>query len=380
MQLVLEEEVTELLGRVRSERRAPGEPAVYRNGYGKPRRLALTNGTITVQRPRVRGLEERFESRVLPLFKRQSDEVKGMLPELYLHGLALGDFELALRGLLGEGAPLSAASIARLKAQWQAEYESWQQRSLEDLDVVYLWADGLYVKAGLEAGKAALLVVIGATSDGRKHVLAVESGERESIESWSRVLRDLKARGLRCPRLLTADGHLGIWGALTQLYPACAEQRCWNHKILNVLDQVPLKKQPAVKAWLRRMMYAETREECERLRKQCAAQFRKLFPKAMQALERDWDRMVTFFDFPAEHWKHLRTSNIIESPFAAVRLRTTAAKRYKRVENACALIWKLLCIAEKSFRKLNAPHLLKDVAAGMKYVNGVPVRSKRVAA
>ena len=177
-----------------------------------------------------------------------------------------------------------------------------------------------------------------------------------------------------------ADGHLGIWGALVDLYPGCAEQRCWNHKVLNVLDQVPLKKQAAVKAWLQRMMYAETREECERLRKQCTAQFRKLFPKAMQALERDWERMVTFFAFPKEHWKHLRTSNIIESPFAAVRLRTNAAKRYKRVENACALIWKLLCVAEKSFRKLNAPHLLKDVAVGTKYVNGIRVHSKRVAA
>jgi transposase-like protein len=147
-----------------------------------------------------------------------------------------------------------------------------------------------------------------------------------------------------------------------------------------VLDQVPLKKQAAVKVWLRRMMYAETREECERLRKQCVAQFRKLFPKAMQTLERDWERMVTFFDFPQEHWKHLRTSNVIESPFASVRLRTTAAKRYKRVENACALIWKLLCVAEKSFRKLNAPHLMKDVAAGRKYVNGIPAHSKRIAA
>lgn len=380
MQLLLEDEVTELIGRVKSERRGPGEPAVYRNGYGKSRRLALMSGTIRVQRPRVRGLEERFESRLLPLFKRRTEEVKGLLPDLYLHGLALGDFELALRGLLGEGAPLSPASIARLKAQWQAEYESWRQRSLEDLDVVYCWADGLYVKAGLEAGKAALLVVIGATSDGQKHVLAVESGERESIESWSRVLRELKARGLKAPRLLVADGHLGIWGALAQLYPTCDEQRCWNHKMLNVLDQVPLKKQPAMRAWLRKMMYAETREECERVRKQCVAQFRKLFPKAMQTLERDWERMVTFFDYPMEHWRHLRTSNVVESPFASVRLRTTAAKRYKRVENACALIWKLLLVAEKTFRKLNAPHLLPAIARGTKYINGIAVHSKRVAA
>lgn len=380
VQRLLEEEVTELLGRTKSARKGCGEPAVYRNGYGKPRRLALSNGTITLQRPRVRGLEERFESRLLPLFKRRSEELGAVLPQLYLHGLALGDFELALRGLLGDGAPLSAASLMRLKAQWQQEYERWGQRSVSELEVVYAWADGLYVKAGVAEGKAALLVVIGATRDGQKHVLAVESGERESVDGWLRVLRDLKARGLPTPRLLVADGHLGIWGALAQLWPSCAEQRCWNHKILNVLDQVPLKKQPAVKAWLRRMMYAETREDCEQLRRQCVAQFRKLFPKAMQTLERDWERMVTYYDFPKEHWIHLRTTNVIESPFAAVRLRTSAAKRFKRVENACALIWKLLGVAEKTFRKLNAPHELKDVAAGMTYVNGVAVHSKRVAA
>jgi putative transposase len=380
IQTLLEDELTEFLGRAKSERRSAAEPAVYRNGHGKPRRLSMMNGTITIRRPRVRGLDERFESALLPFFKRRTREVSALLPELYLHGLATGDFELALRGLLGEGAPLSAASLVRAKAQWQAEYESWRQRSLEDLDVVYAWADGLYVKAGLEAGKAALLVVIVATSDGKKHVVAVESGERESIESWSRVLRDLKARGLKAPRLLVADGHLGIWGALAAIYPSCGEQRCWNHKFLNVLDQVSNKKQAAVRAWLRKIMYAETREEAERLRRQCVAQYRKLFPKAMAALERDWERMVTYYDCPKEHWTHLRTTNIVESPFASVRLRTTAAKRFKRVENACALIWKLLCVAEKTFRKLNAPELLKDVVAGTKYVNGIAVHSNRAAA
>jgi transposase-like protein len=380
IQWLLEEEVTELLGRAKSARRAPEEEPAYRNGRGKPRRLALSSGTITVRRPRVRGLAERFESRVLPLFKRRTEEVGTLLPQLYLHGLATGDFELALRGLLGEGAPLSPASLVRLKAQWHQEYASWRQRPLDGLELVYAWADGLYVKAGVGDGKAALLVVIGATSDGQKHVLAVESGERESVEAWLRVLRDLKARGLRAPRLLVADGHLGIWGALAQLWPGCSEQRCWNHKMLNVLDQVPRRHQPVVKAWLRRMMYAETREACEQLRRQCVAQFRRLVPQAMETLERDWERLVSYYGVPKEHWKHLRTTNVIESPFAAVRLRTTAAKRFKRVENACALIWKVLGVAEQTFRKLNAPHLLRDVAAGMSYVNGIAVHSKRVAA
>lgn len=382
IQRLLEEEIDELLGRRKSERRDQGTAPVYRNGYGKPRDLALSIGTVTIQRPRVRGLEERFESRILPLFKRRTEEVGALLPELYLHGLALGDFELALRGLLGDGAPLSASSIARLKAHWELDYQAWRSRSLAELDIVYCWADGLYVKAGIDDGKAALLVVIGATREGQKVVLAVESGQRESRESWAAVLRNLSARGLKAARLMVADGHLGIWAALAELWPQCDEQRCWNHKMMNVLDQVPLKKQPAVREHLRAMMYAETRAECERARDKCVRQFERLYPKAMATLKRDWERMVTFFDYPNEHWTHLRTTNIVESPFASVRLRTTAAKRYKRVENATALIWKLLCVAERTFRKLNAPHLLAAVAAGAKYVDGIAVsgRSKAIAA
>ncbi len=382
IQRLLEQEVEELLGRAKSERREPDAPLVYRNGYGKPRKLALSNGTITVQRPRVRGLEERFESRLLPLFKRRTEEVAAMLPELYLHGLAMGDFELALRGLLGDGAPLSAASIARLKAQWQLEFQEWRSRSLAELDIVYCWADGLYVKAGIEDGKAALLVIIGATREGEKVVLAVESGQRESRESWAAVLRDLASRGLDAPHLMVADGHLGLWAALAEIWPKCAEQRCWNHKMMNVLDQVPRKRQAAVRQHLRSMMYAETRAECEHARDRFVKQFRGSYAKASETLLRDWDRMVAFFDFPKEHWTHLRTTNIVESPFASVRLRTTAAKRYKRVENASALIWKLLRVAEKTFRRLNAPHLLAAVAAGAKYMDGIVVtpHTDRVAA
>lgn len=382
LQRLLEEEVTEFVGRAKSERRAPEDEKVYRNGYGKPRRLTLASGTIEVRRPRVRGMEERLESQILPLFKRRSEEVKALLPRLYLHGLALGDFELAMRGLLGEGAPLSPSTILRLKEEWQAEYEGWRRRDLSELELVYCWADGLYVKAGIEDGKAALLVVIGALSDGSKTVLAVESGQRESKESWSGVLRDLKNRGLRAPKLVVADGHLGIWSALTQIWPEAAEQRCWNHKFLNVLDQVPLKKQPAVRAMLREIMYATKRAEAERLRKRFVAQYRKLFPKAVAAMERDWERMVTYYSFPQDHWPHLRTTNIIESPFAAVRLRTDAGKRYKRVENATALIWKILLVAERRFRRLRSPHLLRDVAAGVKYVDGIEVtrNTERVAA
>jgi len=370
VQRLLEEEVDALLGRQRSERRAPETPPGYRNGYGKPRRLALTNGTITVRRPRVRDLDARFESRLLPLFRRRTQEVGALLPELYLHGLATGDFELALRGLLGDAAPLSASSVQRLTAEWQHDYAAWGQRDLSDVPLVYVWADGLYVKAGLEDSKAALLVLIGGLADGTKVVLAVESGQRESVESWAAVLRDLTARGLGAPKLTVADGHLGIWAALGQVWPASGEQRCWNHKLRNVVDAVPRKAQPAVRAHVQRVAAAESRGAAERERRAFRLAYQARYPKAVERLERDWPRMVAYYAFPREHWRHLRTTNVVESPFAAVRLRTSAAKRFKRVENATALIWRLLRVAEQHFRKLNAPQLCAEVYAGVAYADG----------
>src|SRR6185312_8077976 len=373
IQALLEEEVTELLGRTKSARRegVDTEPG-YRNGYGKPRRLTLTNGTITVRRPRIRDLNERFVSQVLPLFKRQTKEVGELLPQLYLHGLALGDFELALRGLLGDGAPLSPASLLRLKTQWQGEYEAWKQRRLDDLEVVSLWADGLYVKAGLEDTKAALLVMIGVLINGQKVVLAVESGQRESKESWGMMLRDLRKRGLKPWRCTIADGHLGLWAVLGEQYPQLAEQRCWNHKITNVLDAIPKKHQVEARVLLCAMPYAETQAECEALKAEFTTRYRKVTPKAVERLADDWERLVTFYQFPREHWPHLRTSNVVESPFATVRLRTTAAKRFKKVENATALIWKILQVAESTFRELKGAELLPAVYAGVHYSDGVP--------
>ena len=384
IQQLLEDEVTELLGRPKSARRAVVDaPPGARNGHGKPRQLALMNGTVTVRRPRVRDLEERFVSRLLPLFQRRTPEVSALLPELYLHGLALGDFELALRGLLGEGAPLSASSLVRLKATWQAQHTAWQQRDLSGLKLVYLWADGVYVKAGLEDSKAALLVVIGADAEGRKSVLAVTSGERESIPSWTAVLRDLKARSLGAPKLTIADGHLGIWGALATIYPTSGEQRCWNHKMRNVLDAVPRKRQAEVTAQLQAIAHAETLRAATTLRDTFARTYRGLVPKAVACLERDWERLVAYYAFPQEHWTHLRTTNVIESPFAAVRLRTSAAKRFKRVDNATTLIWKTLLVVEHHFRTLNAPHLCTAVYEGVVFRDGIrtatPARARRAA-
>jgi transposase-like protein len=378
IQHILEEEVTELLGREKAERRGVVDaPAGYRNGYGKPRRLAMSSGTVTLRRPRVRGLEERFESRVLPLFARRTKELGALLPELYLHGLAQGDFELALRGLLGEGAPLSKASIQRLRQCWTEEFEAWSKRSLEGREVVYVWADGIYVKAGLERDKAAVLVVIGALRDGTKEVLALRSGYRESAESWSEVFRDLKARGIGAPRLLVADGNAAIWAASRQVWPVAREQRCWNHKTRNVLDRLPQREQAGAKELLRDVAYAPSRAEAVKAREAFSKRYKPWYPKAVDVLEDDWDRMVAFYDFPEAHWKHLRTTNIVESPFASVRLRTGAAKRYKKVESATALIWKLLTVAEKRFRRLDAPHLLSDVYEGRKFVDGKPVPSQQ---
>ena len=377
IQELLEEEITELLGRAKSARRSTldGAPG-YRNGYGKPRALTLSSGTIQVRRPRVRNVEERFESRVLPLFARKSKKVADLIPELYLHGLAEGDFDLALRGLLGDEAPVSASTVARLKEKWHAELAEWRQRPLDDLKVVYMWVDGVYVKAGLEKEKAAVLVVMAALSDGSKVVVSAVPGYRESTENWSEVLRDMRRRGLECPRLVVGDGHLGIWGALRNVYPQAAEQRCWNHKILNVLDRLPKRQQDQAKLMLRTIPYAPTRTEAERLRTEFTRWCRDhSYEAACVTLERDWDRMITFYDFPKEHWQHLRTTNPVESPFAALRLRTDAAKRYKRVDRAIAVIWKMLMVAEQRFRRLKAPELIEDVYLGAQYADGIAIET-----
>lgn len=379
IQDMLEEEIETFLGRKKSERIKPVDGTRgYWNGHGKAKKFALLNGTIRVYRPRVRGTEEQFESKVIPFFKRRSKELGSMLPELYLHGLAKGDFELALRGLLGDGAPLSASSIGRLKAKWQLEYEQWKQQDLSSMKVVYQWADGIYVKAGLEKDKAALLIIIGALSSGKKVFLACESGYRESKESWSEVLRDLKARGLALGKLTIADGHLGIWSALTEIHPTGKEQRCWNHKIRNVLDCFPKRIRAEAAEQLKQLPYADTLKECEKRRDTFVNRYQKEYPKAVQKMRADWDRMTTFYSFPKEHWTHLRTTNVVESPFSSVRLRTDAAKRFKKVQNATAMIWKLLQVAEKSFRSLKAAELLSDVYEEKMFVDGIMKKEKKV--
>ena len=379
LQDLLESEVAELLGRGKSERRRGVDASRgYRNGHGKPRNVTLSAGTITIRRPRIRSLDERFESRVLPLFERRTKEVNALIPELYLHGLAEGDFDLALRGLLGEEAPISASTVARLKEKWRQEWGTWNRRSLKELEVVYLWVDGVYVKAGLEKEKAAVLVVLGGLSDGRKEILAVVPGHRESTESWASVLRDLKSRGMSAPKLVIGDGHLGIWGGLRNVYPEAEEQRCWNHRIVNVLDKLPKKLQAEAKGLLSAIPYRETIEQAEAAKSDFIAWCQQHGQdKAGTLIEHDWERLVAFYRFPKDHWVHIRTTNPIESPFASLRIRTDAARRFKKVDNATAVVWKLLLIAEKRFRRLNSPELLKEVYAGTKFRDGLMEKKRK---
>ncbi len=374
LQDLLEQEVTEWLGRNKGERKLSSlEQPGYRNGYGKRRRFTLSVGSIEIRRPRVRNLDERFESKVLPMFRRQTEQVRSLIPELYLHGLASGDFELALRELLGEGAPLSASSLQRLKEKWQVEYEQWKSTAIEEGEWAYFWADGIYVKAGIGKEKAALLVVIGVMNGGQKRFLALEPGYRESKESWGLVLRQLRTRGVKSARLFVGDGSLGLWAAVGEVYPQAKEQLCWNHKMLNVMDAVSRKEQSQVKKHLTSMMYAESREQALKERKKFELAFRHN-PKAIKTVVENWERLTTYYDFPREHWKHLRTSNVVESPFSRVRLRTAASRRFKSQVNATCLIWKTMMVAEMSFRKLDAPHLVEKVARGTKYDNGKEVR------
>ena len=373
MQQLLVEEVTEFLGRAKHQRRGVDMQG-YRNGYGMPRRLTMRSGTVTVRRPRVRDLDERFESRLLPLFTRRTREVRDLLPELYLHGLASGDFELALRGLLGEQAPLSASTVARAKERWQAEYSEWQQRPLED-EIVYLWLDGVYLKPGLEKEKAALLVAIGVKADGHKVVLAVTSGYRESTASWRALLRDLKARGMNEPRLVAGDGNLGLWSALRNIFPGAEEQRCWNHRLVNLLTQVPKQRQGEARELLTKIPY----QASERQARQQKRVFQNWclehgYERAAELIDENWEQMVSFYRFPRGHWRQLRTSNVVESPFAALRLRTAAAKRFKKVANATAVVWKMSLLAERKFRRINSPELLPAVVAGQRYHDGLPIK------
>ena len=374
LQRALEAEVDEFLGRDRYQRGS--EFRGYRNGHGRQRSVGIGTWGVPVRVPRVSDTPEaaaRFESKVLPKRTRLSLETQKLFARLYLEGLSTGDFEPVFRQLLGESAPLSPNTMIRIKAEWQAEYEAWRSRPLEDERIVYSWADGIYLGAGLEKENSCLLTLIGARADGTKELIAMEIGYRESKASWGDVLRSLRDRRLRAPLLMIGDGNLGIWGSLAEVWPETKHQRCWNHRRMNLVDKLPTRLQPDAGSRIYDLYQAPTKRACETQRDELIAWLRVEGQEpAAQTLLRDWDDFVTFYDFPQEHWIHLRTTNPMESVFAGVRLRTDVAKRARKRENALYLVFKVVQRLGRNWRALNGgPQLMQMVAAGTVFKDGL---------
>ena len=360
---LFEEELQEYLGRAWYERhQGPQGVKQYRNGYGKPRTVSSGAGDISLQLPRLR---EPWESQIVRRYQRMSDTVRQTLPELYMHGLATGDFGQCLHTLLGQDAPLSDSTIVRLKQEWKQEYERWRRRNLEE-EYLYIWVDGVYPKAGPKEDDMALLVVVGANRRGEKELLALEEGYRESSESWRDVLRSLKRRGVRWIGMAIADGVPGFEKALRDVFPQTRRQRCWVHKMRNVLDKVPLQVHDEVQQKLRAMYNARDRKEALALRSAFVQQYRSLYPKAITSLMEAGDRLFTYFEFPQSHWRSIKTTNVIESVFSTVKLRTDAARRIRRRDSATHLIFKLLSTAEKRWHRLRGYRAFPQTIETMK--------------
>lgn len=369
----LELEVAEYIAKMRPVRDEQGHALVVRNGKAQERSLAMGAGVVKLRAPRVndRRPEHRFNSKILPPYMRRSPRLEEALPVLYLRGLSTGDFCEALPVLLGpEAVGFSASTINRLMRTWQDEYRGWQKRSLMGKDYVYVWADGVHFNVRLEEDRLACLVMIGAHSDGRKEVIALEDGYRESQESWANLLRDLKRRGLTAPVLALGDGALGFWAALREVYPETREQRCWVHKIRNVLDKLPKRLQARAKLMLREIMQAPDRQSADEGIERFVDEFQARYPKAAECLTGDRETLLTFFDFPAEHWIHLRTTNPVEPPFATVKARTRQTKGAGSRMAGLALAFKLALAAQERWRRVNAPHLVALVRAGVAFKDG----------
>jgi transposase-like protein len=356
-----------------------GHRQVVRNGF-MPERTILTGvGPVEVKQPRVHDRrpadeKEHFNSKILPPYLRKTKSIEELIPWLYLKGVSTGDFSEALAALLGPEAPgLSATTVTRLKTVWESEYQAWSKRSLTDKRFVYVWADGVYFNIRLsEQERQCILVLMGATADGEKELIAIADGFRESEQSWLELLLDCKARGLSiAPELAVGDGALGFWKALGQVYPTTREQRCWVHKTANVLDKLPKSQQPKAKAMLHAIWQAATRAEAEKAFDLFIATFEGKYPKATECLRKDRVELLAFYDYPAPHWMHLRTTNPIESTFATVRLRTHKTKGTGSRLACLTMVFKLMESASKHWRTLNGTALLRDVIAGVVYVDGV---------
>jgi putative transposase len=380
-------EVDSYVERHRAERDEQGHALVVRNGQASTRKVTLGSGSVELRTPRVndrrhdeQGGRQRFTSQILPPYMRRSPKVAEVLPLLYLRGLSTGDFRPALEALLGaDAAGLSPTTIARLTAAWNSEYQAFRQRDLNRREYVYVWVDGVHFNIRLEDDRLCTLVMIGAKPNGEKELLAVEDGYRESTESWKTVLRELKRRGMAAPVVAVGDGALGFWAAAREVWPETRAQGCWCHKLINVLDKLPKRLQPRAKRALHEMMYAETRTECEAARTRFAAEYQAKYSKAVESLALNWERLTAFFDFPAEHWKHLRTTNVIESAFATVRLRERATRGSGSRTKGLLMAFKLLDMAQKRWRHLDGAQLLPLVRAGQKFLDGVRAEPHRPA-
>lgn len=374
----LEAEVHDYLESAREERDEQGHALVRRNGYAREREVLLGAGAVEVRAPRVNdrrvdeeGERKRFKSVILPPYMRRSPKVTEVLPLLYLHGLSSGDFVPALKEFFGTGAGLSASTITRLTEQWQAEREHFMRRDLSERDYVYIWVDGIHTGVRLGGdSRLCSLVMVGARLDGSKELVAIEDGYRESEESWACLLRDLKKRGMRSPELAVGDGALGFWGAIRNVFPESRHQRDWVHKTANVLDCMPKSVHSRAKAAIHEITCAENKKEAEKAIEEFASEFGMKWPKAVAKIADEKETLLTFYDYPAEHWIHLRTTNPIESVFAPVRARMEVTKGPGSRQAGLAMIFKLMEAAEGRWRRLNGHKLVALVRAGARFENG----------
>ena len=381
LEVALEAEVAAYVERHRDERDERGHALVVRNGKAQARKVTCGAGTLRVEAPRVNdkrvddnGGRRRFSSAILPPYMRRSPKVNEVLPVLYLRGLSTGDFKPALSELLGEDAAgLSSTNIARLTQVWLEEYKQFRFRSLKDRDFIYVWADGVHFNVRLEDDRLCTLVMIGVRPDGSKELIAVEDGYRESAESWREVLRDLQRRGMQAPALAIGDGALGFWSAVRAVWPETRAQRDWCHKMGNVLDKLPKRLQPKAKSMLREIMYADDRAFADQRVDAFKTVFGAKHKRAVDCLEKNADELFAFFDFPAQHWQHIRTSNPIESAFSTLRLRQRVTKGAGSRDKALTMAFKLLDMAQQRWRRITAAELLPLVRAGVVFKDGLQV-------
>ncbi len=362
IQAALEAEVAEFLQRAKYDKTSEEGFRGYRNGHHRERTVSTTVGGLQVKVPRVSDNLEPFQSNLVKPYKRRSEGLDCLFPKLFVEGLATRDFEPSLRFLVGEKAPLSPSSISRLNSQFKDEYETWKKRTLANLKIVYLWADGIYLKAGIADEKRCLLVIIGVDMTGRKHLLTLKEGFRESAESWYEALSDLKKRGLNEPALAIADGGIGFWATLPKVWFQTKEQLCWLHKMRNILDKLPKREQAEAVLRLRAIYAASDSETGRYLAEKLLKEWKQTgYFGAAECLAKAMPRLLTFFNYPAEHRKHLRTTNVIESPFASVRLRTDAARRFRSARSGTHLVFKILQSCEHRWSRISHPEKLKEV-------------------